>query len=134
MECTSWITSNLVTNKGVDMTVDERIELAWKQVKPAINALTPELSDGYNEHEVYMAAQSAIDAVLESDEYREINQIKDLEENDRIKVRQIPSTSGKDHWEIWKWNNDKVLWEDVTPIRIETRTIAIQEANKLKNK
>jgi len=56
-----------------------------------------------------------------------------FEEKHRVKVRQIPYTSGKDKWVIWQWNKDKVCWEDKTTLLIEDRLEAIYKALELLN-
>lgn len=61
-----------------------------------------------------------------------MDKIEELETVHRIKIRQIPTTSGKDWWEIWKWNSEQVLWENITKSRIVDKQEAIDEAEKSK--
>jgi hypothetical protein len=69
--------------------------------------------------------------IVETPLYQQV--IDWFKNNHKIKIREIPSTSGIDKWVIWKWNSEKALWECILSSIID-KNKAIEEVIKLISK
>jgi hypothetical protein len=55
-----------------------------------------------------------------------------LQKNHGLLVCQIPRTSGKHVWELWQWNKDRVLWEEIEVTAPSQEEVLLHALNIIK--
>jgi hypothetical protein len=58
--------------------------------------------------------------------------IHKLQKDHRLLVCQIPRTSGKHVWELWAWNNERVLWEEIDVITASQEEVLLHALKLIK--